>query len=301
MSDELSGLESCFIPHLSASSPMDDLNELTGIQKLLAVMAALRDPDKGCPWDVAQDYATITKYTLEEVYEVVEAIERQDVNAIREELGDLLFQIVFYAQVAKDKGHFDFNKVAQDTADKMIERHPHVFADKTLSDTDALMKMWEADKAASRARKAENEGRAPSVLDDVPTALPALTRAVKLQSRAARVKFEWKHLSEYFAKLEEEIAELKEVLAEKEKLDEPLPLELVDRLTEELGDVLFVVANIGRKIRIDPELALRMTNRKFENRFHSIEAELAKSGRAPADATLDELVALWNVARSKKN
>lgn len=277
----------------------NDLNTLTGIEKLLAVMARLRDPAKGCAWDVAQDYATITKYTLEEVYEVVEAIERQDIKSLREELGDLLFQIVFYAQVARDKGHFDFNKVAQETADKMVERHPHVFGDKTLADTDALMKMWEADKAAARARKAQAEGRTPSVLDDVPTALPALTRAVKLQSRAARVGFEWKQLSDYFAKLEEEIGELREVLAEKEKQAEPLPLELVDKLTEELGDVLFVVANIGRKIKIDPELALRATNRKFENRFHAIEEELAKTNRTPADASLDELVKLWNVQRGK--
>jgi ATP diphosphatase len=285
-----------------SKNPPDNasLNSLTGINKLLAVMAALRDPARGCPWDVAQDYATITKYTLEEVYEVVEAIERQDLNAMREELGDLLFQIVFYAQVATDKGHFDFNGIAQETADKMIERHPHVFSDKTLADTDALMKMWEADKAAKRAEKAKAEGSVPSVLDDVPTALPALTRAVKLQGRAARVGFQWKDLSQYFEKLEEEIGELKAVLKEKENVGEPLPLELVDRLTEELGDVLFVAANIGRAIRIDPELALRTTNRKFENRFHTIEAELAKTGRTPADAGINELVALWDKQRSSK-
>lgn len=276
------------------------LNTLSGIDKLLAVMARLRDPQKGCPWDVAQDFATITKYTLEEVYEVVEAIERQDMNAVREELGDLLFQIVFYAQVARDKSLFDFQQLAQDTADKMIARHPHVFGDTSLEDTDALMKMWEADKAEARRKKAETEGRASSALDDVGTALPALTRAVKLQARAARVNFEWRDLKEYFAKLDEEIGELKDAIAEKEKQQEPLPLETVDRLTEELGDVLFVLANIGRKLRIDPELALRTTNRKFESRFKVIEAELSKTGRTPADASLDELVAIWNRQRASK-
>jgi ATP diphosphatase len=269
-----------------------------GITKLLEVMATLRDPKTGCPWDAAQDFATITKYTLEEVYEVVEAIERQDMKSVREELGDLLFQIVFYAQMGKDKNLFDFDGLAHSTADKMIERHPHVFAGKTLDDTEALMKMWEADKAEARRKKAESEGKIPSVLDDVATSLPALTRAVKLQNRAARVGFEWKNMEDYFTKLEEEIGELKAVIAEKG--DEPLPLETVDRLTEELGDVLFVVANIGRKLRIDPELALRTTNRKFEKRFHFIESELATSGRTPKDADLNELVELWNAARHKK-
>jgi MazG family protein len=277
----------------------NSFSHLKGIEKLLAVMAQLRDKDKGCPWDVAQDFATITKYTLEEVYEVVDAIEKQDMKAVREELGDLLFQIVFYAQLGKDKGHFDFNQLAQETADKMITRHPHVFGDKTLEDTDALMKMWEADKAENRRKKAEEEGRVASVLDDIGTALPALTRAVKLQSRAARVNFEWQNMDAYFAKLEEEIGELKSVIAEKDKAGEPLPLDVVDRLTEELGDVLFVVANIGRKLRIDPEMALRSTNRKFESRFHQIEEALAKDDRTPQEASLDELVALWNVARTK--
>lgn len=270
-----------------------------GIEKLLDVMARLRDKDTGCPWDAAQDFATITKYTLEEVYEVVDAIERQDFTALKEELGDLLFQIVFYAQIAKDKGYFTFNDIAQGEVDKMVERHPHVFANVSLADTEALMKMWDADKARARKAKAEKEGRTPSVLDDVGTSLPALTRAVKLQGRAARVNFEWKDMKDYFAKLEEEIGELKEVIAEKEKQQEPLELELVDRLTEELGDVLFVVANIGRKLRIDPELALRTTNRKFENRFHAIEEALAEQKRTPQEASLDELVALWNKARGK--
>jgi ATP diphosphatase len=277
----------------------NDLKNLTGIQKLLAVMARLRDTEKGCAWDVAQDFATITKYTLEEVYEVVEAIERQDMPALKEELGDLLFQIVFYAQMASEKKLFDFNEVAQTTADKMITRHPHVFEGKKLEDTEALMKMWESDKAAAREKKAREEGRTPSLLDDVGVALPSLTRAVKLQSRAARGNFEWKSIEPVLEKLAEEITELKEVIAEKNKTKEPLPLPLVEHLTEELGDVLFVAANIGRVLRIDPELALRMANRKFERRFKMIEDSLAVQGRKPQDASLDELTKLWNEARAK--
>ena len=276
------------------------LNELTGIAKLLAVMARLRDTENGCPWDVAQDFATITKYTLEEVYEVVEAIERQDMVSLREELGDLLFQIVFYAQIGKDKSLFTFEEIAQDTADKMIERHPHVFADKKLENHDALMKMWEGDKQAKRDAKSIAQGNTPSALDDVGTALPAVTRAVKLQSRAARVGFEWTDIDDIFAKLDEEIAELKEVVSEKQTKQEPIDLDLVDRLTEELGDVMFVVANLGRKLRVDPEYALRSTNRKFEKRFKSIEDTLAADGKKPQDVGLDELVKLWDVARKAK-
>ncbi|HVY12835.1 MAG TPA: nucleoside triphosphate pyrophosphohydrolase [Alphaproteobacteria bacterium] len=279
----------------------ENLNKLAGIAKLLAVMARLRDSEKGCPWDVEQDFATITKYTLEEVYEVVEAIERQDMPALKEELGDLLFQIVFYAQMASEKSLFDFEQIAQSTADKMIERHPHVFEGKKLEDVEALMKMWEADKAAAREEKAKKQGKTPSLLDDVGSALPALTRAVKLQSRAARGGFEWKSVAPIFEKLDEEIIELKKEVAEKEKTKEPLPLDLVERLTEELGDVLFVAANIGRVLKIDPELALRMANRKFERRFQAIEAALAAQNRKPQDASLQELTDLWNKVRKAKS
>ncbi len=275
----------------------DQKGPLKGTEKLLAVMARLRDTEKGCPWDVAQDFATITKYTLEEVYEVVEAIERQDMAALKEELGDLLFQIVFYAQIGTDKKLFSFDEIADAAAEKMIERHPHVFEDKKLDDHAALMKMWEGDKQAKRDAKTVAQGGTPSALDDVAHALPAVTRAVKLQSRAARVGFEWTDIKDIFAKLDEEIAELKEVVAERQTKKEPLDLELVDRLTEELGDVMFVVANLGRKLRVDPEYALRTTNRKFEKRFHSIEGTLAQQGKKPQDVGLDELVAMWNTVR----
>ncbi|MDX1922504.1 MAG: nucleoside triphosphate pyrophosphohydrolase [Alphaproteobacteria bacterium] len=275
----------------------DQKGPLKGTEKLLAVMARLRDTEKGCPWDVAQDFATITKYTLEEVYEVVEAIERQDMTALKEELGDLLFQIVFYAQIGTDKKLFSFDEIADAAAEKMIERHPHVFEDKKLEDHAALMKMWEGDKQAKRDAKTTAQGGTPSALDDVAHALPAVTRAVKLQSRAARVGFEWTDIKDIFAKLDEEIAELKEVVAERQTKKEPLDLELVDRLTEELGDVMFVVANIGRKLRVDPEYALRTTNRKFEKRFHSIEGTLASQGKKPQDVGLDELVTMWNAVR----
>lgn len=273
---------------------------LAGVNKLLSVMARLRAPEGGCPWDVEQSYATITKYTLEEVYEVVEAIETQDIPALREELGDLLFQIVFYSQIGAEKGHFTFDEIAAHTAEKMITRHPHVFAGKSLADTEALMKMWESEKAQQREEDARAEGREPSALDGVITAMPALSRAVKLQSRAARVGFAWKDLAPVFEKLNEEIGELKEVIAERDKQGEPLELDLVDRLTEELGDVLFVVANIGRSLRIDPELALRTTNRKFEERFRGVEAALHAKGKKLQDATLEEMIAAWNAQRKAK-
>lgn len=275
----------------------DQKGPLKGTEKLLAVMARLRDTEKGCPWDAAQDFATITKYTLEEVYEVVEAIERQDMTGLKEELGDLLFQIVFYAQIGTDKNLFTFDEIAGAAADKMIERHPHVFEDKKLEDHAALMKMWEGDKQAKRDAKTKAQGGTPSALDDVAHALPAVTRAVKLQSRAARVGFEWTDINDIFAKLDEEIAELKEVVAERQTKKEPLDLELVDRLSEELGDVMFVVANLGRKLRVDPEYALRTTNRKFEKRFQSIEGTLASQGKKPQDVGLDELVSMWNTVR----
>lgn len=275
----------------------DQKGPLKGTEKLLAVMARLRDTEKGCPWDAAQDFATITKYTLEEVYEVVEAIERQDMTGLKEELGDLLFQIVFYAQIGTDKNLFTFDEIAGAAADKMIERHPHVFEDKKLEDHAALMKMWEGDKQAKRDAKTKAQGGVPSALDDVAHALPAVTRAVKLQSRAARVGFEWTDINDIFAKLDEEIAELKEVVAERATKKEPLDLELVDRLSEELGDVMFVVTNLGRKLRVDPEYALRTTNRKFEKRFQSIEGTLASQGKKPQDVGIDELVSMWNTAR----
>lgn len=275
----------------------DQKGPLAGTEKLLAVMARLRDTEKGCPWDVAQDFATITKYTLEEVYEVVEAIERQDMAGLKEELGDLLFQIVFYAQIGADKKLFSFDEIAGDAADKMIERHPHVFEGKKLGDHAALMKMWEGDKQAKRDAKAAEQGKTASALDDVAHAIPALARAVKLQSRAAQVGFEWTDIDDIFKKLDEEIAELKEVVAERKTKKEPLDLDLVDRLSEELGDVMFVVANLGRKLRVDPEFSLRMTNRKFEKRFQSIESTLAQQGKKPQDVGLNELVDMWNSVR----
>ncbi len=272
-------------------------NNLKGIQNLLAVMARLREPEHGCPWDTAQDFATLTRYTLEEVYEVVEAIERQDMASLKEELGDVLFQIVFYAQIGSDKKLFTFDDIAQAAADKMIERHPHVFEDKKLADHAALMTMWEKDKQAKRDAKTVSQGKTPGALDDVASTLPAMTRAVKLQSRAARAGFEWASMNDVLAKLDEEIAELKEVIAEQQTKTEPLDLDLVDRLTEELGDAMFVLANIGKRLRIDPEYALRTANRKFEKRFRSIEETLATQGKKTQDVSLDQLLALWNVAR----
>lgn len=274
------------------------LESLSGIEKLLAVMRRLREPGAGCAWDLQQHYATLTKYTLEEIYEVVEAVERQDYQALSEELGDVLFQLVFYAQIGSEAGHFSFSQIATQTADKMIARHSHVFAGKKLADTEAVIKMWETDKAKKREAAAAAKGQAASALDDVATAMPALTRAVKLQNRAARVGFAWQNLADIFTKLQEELGELQEVVAQGEAQGgEPLAPALVERLFEEYGDVLFVVANLGRCLRIDPELALRLANRKFEQRFHHMEAALAQNGQKPQDVGLEMLVALWNVAR----
>jgi MazG family protein len=247
-------------------------------------MATLRNPDGGCPWDLEQTFATIAPHTLEEAYEVVEAIEADDKPALKDELGDLLFQVVFYAQMAKEEGSFDFDRVADAISDKMVRRHPHVFGDAEMRDSGNHIKQWEEQKARERAEKA-----ATGALDGVSVALPALPRAVKLQKRVARVGFDWPHIDQVFDKLTEEIGELKDELG-----DNPSQA----RIAEEMGDILFVCANLARKLGVDPETALRGCNQKFERRFRHIEAGLAKDGRRPEDASLDEMEALWAEAKT---
>ena len=258
------------------------------LPRLLAVMAWLRDPWHGCPWDIEQSFRTIAPYTIEEAYEVADAIDREDMPGLKEELGDLLLQVVYHAQMAAEARAFDFAAVAAGIADKMVERHPHVFGDMDIATADAQTISWEARKAAERAAKGKSE--TAGALDGVARALPALLRAEKLQKRAARVGFDWKAVGPVIDKIEEEIGELRAELG----AGKPDP----ERLTDEIGDVLFAVANLARHCKVDPEAALRSTNDKFERRFRYVESELAKQGRKPADASLEEMETLWQAAKS---
>ena len=252
---------------------------IPAIDRLTAIMARLRDPATGCPWDVQQTFATIAPYTVEEAYEVVDAIERGDLGDLKDELGDLLLQVVFHARMAEEMGAFVFDDVATAICNKMIRRHPHVFADAAVSDVTQQSAAWETIKAAERAEK----GRAARVLDDVPAGLPALTRAVKLTKRAGRVGFDWPDAAAVLEKLHEETAELEVEIAAGDHA----------KAREEFGDLLFVMANLARKLQIDPEDALRSANAKFIRRFNHIEKSLADGGRKPEESTLEEMEALW--------
>lgn len=261
------------------------------VDRLVAVMARLRDREGGCPWDIEQDFRSIAPHTLEETYEVVEAIENDDMKGLKEELGDLLFQVAFHAQMGREKNLFDLDAIATAVTDKMIERHPHVFADRDADTANDVIRNWEADKAAKRAAQAEAEKRKVSVLDGVNTALPAPSRALKLQQRAARVGFDWQTAPPIFAKIREELDELEsELTAQPDK----------DAVEDELGDLLFAVINLARHLAVDPEAALRRTNRKFERRFHAIESALAAEGRTPDEASLEEMDAIWNAVRRRE-
>ena len=250
-------------------------------QAVLDVMARLRDRERGCPWDVEQTFASIAPYTIEEAYEVADAIAQNDLASLKEELGDLLFQVAFHARMAEEQGAFDFADVANALAAKMIDRHPHVFSDAGDGRTAAEQtKAWETLKAEKRAAKHA------SLLDDVPMALPALMRAEKLTKRAARINFDWPTPEPVLEKLEEELAELKEASAAGDQ----------DAVAEEMGDILFVVANLARKLNVDPEEALRRANRKFTSRFQHIERRLAEQGRT-GPQPLDDMEALWLEAK----
>lgn len=248
-------------------------------------MARLRDPDKGCPWDRVQSYETIAPYTIEEAYEVADAIAQSDMNSLREELGDLLFQVIFHTQMASEDGHFDFDMVCDELTRKMVRRHPHVFGvgdDRTATEQTLA---WEEIKAAERANK--SDGKPGSLLDNVPLALPALTRAEKLQKRAARAGFDWPDLQGVLDKIKEEADEVADAA---EKAD-------LDALEDEMGDLLFAVTNLSRRLGVDPEKALRRTNRKFTTRFQHIEASGRASKTELTDMSLDELEALWQAAK----
>src|SRR5579863_9491975 len=263
---------------------MSDKDASHPIFRLIAIMAKLRDPDGGCPWDLEQSFATIAPYTVEEAYEVADAIERNDLADLKDELGDLLLQVVFHARMAEEAGAFDFAAVAEAINDKMVRRHPHVFGDVVHKDVAEQTWAWEAIKAAERTAK----GAGGSLLDDVPVGLPALTRAVKLSKRAARVGFVWPSAAEVLAKLHEEVAELEAEIAAGD----------IAKAREELGDVLFVCANLARELDVDPEASLRTTNAKFVRRFKFIEAALAARGSSPEASTLEEMDALWDAAKA---
>jgi len=254
------------------------------VDRLLAIMARLRDPVSGCPWDVQQNFATIAPYTIEEAYEVADAIEQNDMAALKDELGDLLLQVVFHARMAEEAGHFGFAEVAAAIGDKMVSRHPHVFADHEAATAEDVKVTWEARKEAERAAKAGAGGGTLSALDGVTAALPALLRAEKLQKRAARVGFDWPEVGQVFDKLAEELAEIREVI---DQGGDP------DRLEDEVGDLLFVVANLARHLEVDPESALRRANAKFERRFRAIEARLAAAGDKAEAQSLEALEELW--------
>jgi len=267
---------------MTSSRPMD---------RLVDIMAQLRNPEGGCPWDVEQTFATIAPHTIEEAYEVADAIEQDDMPALKDELGDLLFQSVFHAQMAKELGEFEFDDVVNGVIDKMIRRHPHVFSDQTISTADEQTTSWEAIKAVERAEKTAGDAAADeSALAGVVAGLPALTRAEKLQKRAARVGFDWPDARPVMDKLREETDELQAELDNKGGSV---------RLADELGDLLFVCVNLARKLNIDAETALRGANSKFEKRFRHMETIAIENGRPLEELDLDTMEDLWQDTKRK--
>jgi len=267
------------------------------IGRLIEIMAALRTPETGCPWDLAQDFSTIAPYTLEEAYEVADAVARGDMADLREELGDLLLQVVFHARMAQEQGAFDFGDVVQAITAKLIRRHPHVFGDERKATPLAVEGLWEQIKAQEkeeRRQRAAAQGKAEhdGALGGVPVTLPALTRALKLQAKAGRVGFDWNDPRAVLRKIREEADEI-EVELNRTDRDEAAT-------AAEVGDLLFAVVNLARHLRADPESVLRQTNRKFERRFAAIERALGDKGKTPAEATLGEMEELWNEAKAQE-
>jgi nucleoside triphosphate diphosphatase len=266
------------------------------MERLLAIMALLRDPKRGCPWDVEQTFSTIAPHTIEEAYEVADAIENNDMDALEEELGDLLLQVVFHAQMASEAGHFDFHSVAAAICEKLVRRHPHVFEDALVADAAAQTKAWEEHKAKERQAKKAAKGSTtdadhPSVLDGVALGFPALTRALKLQKRAERIGFDWRNASQVLGKFREECAELDDEMSKGGDRG---------RLEDEVGDLLFTCVNMARKLDLDPEEALRRGNAKFERRFRAMETALRKGDQSISpETTPGRLEALWEQAKKE--
>ncbi|MEW6254536.1 MAG: nucleoside triphosphate pyrophosphohydrolase [Pseudomonadota bacterium] len=267
------------------------------IARLIEIMAALRTPGTGCPWDLEQDFSSIAPYTIEEAYEVADAIARGDMGDLTEELGDLLLQVVFHARMGEEAGLFDFGDVVTAITAKLIRRHPHVFADTSAADPEAVKGAWsrvKAEEKAERARRRAEAGLTPDatggVLDGVALPLPALTRALKLQEKAGKVGFDWRDARQVLAKIREEAEEVHEVL----------DLGDTDALKDEIGDLLFAVVNLARHAGVDPEAALRGTNDKFTRRFGHIETSLAAQGRRPEQASLADMESLWVEAKARE-
>jgi len=257
---------------------------LKNTQNLLDIMAQLRHPENGCPWDVKQDFASLIPYVIEEAYEVVDAIERNDLEDLRSELGDLLLQVVFHSQIANEQGLFSFDQVAESISDKLIHRHPHVFADALFSSDAERHAAWEQSKADERKEK---NPELESVLSGVARSLPALIECEKIQDRAAQHGFDWKTVPPVFEKVEEELAEVKEAWESGDQA----------HIQEEIGDLLLVVVNLARHLNVNPEMALKQSTQKFSKRFHYIEKQVAAAGRVLKECELDELDALWNEAK----
>jgi ATP diphosphatase len=257
---------------------------------LLTIMEQLRDPENGCPWDIKQTFASVVPHTIEEAYEVADAIQQKDFNELKGELGDLLFQVVFYAQMAKEQKLFEFDDIIETLNEKLVRRHPHVFSNTAFNDEADIHANWEAEKEKERALKAKSENKNDSVLDNIPQALPALSRAYKIQKRCANVGFDWAELEPVVAKIHEEIDE---VLVEVKRTD------LTDserqlRIEDELGDLLFANVNLVRHLKANPEQVLRQANLKFENRFRQVEQRVINQDKQMADCSLEELEAIWN-------
>jgi len=258
------------------------------LDRLLGIMQRLRDPQTGCPWDKAQTFATIAPYTLEETYEVLDAIAREDFEDLRGELGDLLFQVVFYARMAEEQGRFDFNDICRAISDKLERRHPHIFGDANFTDSEQVLANWEKTKSAERAEKAQH-----STLDDIPESLPALMRAYKIQKRCAAVGFDWTTLGPVVDKVHEELDEVMHE-ANQAVVDEA-------KLEEEIGDLLFATVNLSRHLGSKAEIALQKANRKFERRFREVEKIIAAQGLKLEDATLDQMEAAWCEVKSQES
>jgi nucleoside triphosphate diphosphatase len=263
------------------------------ISRLIEIMAALRTPKTGCPWDLEQNFATIAPYTLEEAYEVADAIARNDLADLEEELGDLLLQVAFHARMAQEQDAFDFGDVVEAITEKLIRRHPHVFGNERAGDPQAVKGLWEEIKAQEKLAKAARGGAwEEGALAGVPVALPALTRALKLQAKASKVGFDWNDPHAVLRKIREEADEIEAELTDPEMNEETA--------AAEVGDLLFAAVNLARHLHTDPEALLRQTNRKFERRFAAIEHALAARGKAPQDATLTEMDALWEEAKARE-
>ncbi|WP_318473151.1 nucleoside triphosphate pyrophosphohydrolase [Photobacterium leiognathi] len=265
-----------------------DNKKSSQIEQLLTIMSQLRDPNRGCPWDLKQNFDSIVPYTLEEAYEVADAIEQKNWSDVKEELGDLLFQVIFYSQMAKEQGLFEFDDVVAGINEKLVRRHPHVFSDADFADEAAVKQNWEAEKAKERAEKEQDS----SLLANIPKALPALMRADKIQKRCANVGFDWDELAPVVDKVKEELDEVMD------EVIQAVPEQ--QRIEEELGDLLFSVVNLSRHLNVKPELALQKANKKFEKRFRQVEKNVLEQGKLISQCSLSELDAEWNRVKEKQ-